>query len=117
VVRAAAAALRAARPTAVNLAGGVDRTLARLEDGPDAVLVEAVAVLNWDVRRHRELGERLQIVFIASGETQRSLQPGHHNPLLAELHGRRVNPGHSVVHRPVTGDHVLQSLTQMRGAA
>ena len=34
-VRAGAARLRAARPTAVNLAWGVDRALARLGDGPD----------------------------------------------------------------------------------
>ena len=33
-VRAGAARLRAARPTAVNLAWGVDRALARLGDGP-----------------------------------------------------------------------------------
>jgi methylthioribose-1-phosphate isomerase len=55
--RAAAAALRTARPTAVNLAGGVDRALARLEDGPDAVLAEALAVLDEDIRRNRGLSE------------------------------------------------------------
>ena len=41
-VREGAARLRAARPTAVNLAWGVDRALARLDDGPDAVLAEAL---------------------------------------------------------------------------
>lgn len=51
-------ALRAARPTAVNLAWGVDRALGRLADGPDAVLVEALAVLEADVRGNRALAAR-----------------------------------------------------------
>ena len=42
-------ALRAARPTAVNLAWGVDRALARLEAGPDAVLEEALAIRDEDI--------------------------------------------------------------------
>jgi methylthioribose-1-phosphate isomerase len=41
--------LRVARPTAVNLAWGVDRAAARLPDGPDAVLAEALAVRDEDV--------------------------------------------------------------------
>ncbi|MCC8247062.1 S-methyl-5-thioribose-1-phosphate isomerase [Saccharothrix luteola] len=57
-VRAEAARLRAARPTAVNLAWGVDRVLARLDDGLDAVVAEAVHVLEDDVRRNRALGLR-----------------------------------------------------------
>jgi len=48
-VRAGAARLRAARPTAVNLAWGVDRALARLGGGPDAVLAEALAVRDEDI--------------------------------------------------------------------
>ena len=48
-VRADAAALRAARPTAVNLAWGVDRALSRLNDGPDAVLEEAFAIRDEDI--------------------------------------------------------------------
>lgn len=52
------AALRSARPTAVNLAWGVDRALRRLDDGPDAVLAEALVVLNEDVGRNRALGRR-----------------------------------------------------------
>src|SRR2546425_802118 len=43
-----APALRAARPTAVNLGWGVDRALARLQDGADAVLAEALAILDED---------------------------------------------------------------------
>jgi methylthioribose-1-phosphate isomerase len=48
-VRNGAARLRAARPTAVNLAWGVDRALARLPEGPRAVLAEALAVRDEDV--------------------------------------------------------------------
>jgi methylthioribose-1-phosphate isomerase len=48
-VRADAEVLRAARPTAVNLAWGVDRALARLGEGPDAVLDEALAVRDEDI--------------------------------------------------------------------
>jgi methylthioribose-1-phosphate isomerase len=53
-----AATLRAARPTAVNLAWGVDRALARVADGPDAVLAEALELLEDDVRRNRGLAGR-----------------------------------------------------------
>jgi methylthioribose-1-phosphate isomerase len=48
------ARLKAARPTAVNLAWGVDRVLAR----PEAMLDEALAVLEEDVRVNRELSRR-----------------------------------------------------------
>ena len=41
--------LRAARPTAVNLAWGVDRALACLPDGPDAVLAEALRIRDEDI--------------------------------------------------------------------
>jgi methylthioribose-1-phosphate isomerase len=57
-VRAAAARLRGARPTAVNLARGVDRALARLGDGPEAVVAEAVAVLDEEAEACRGIGER-----------------------------------------------------------
>jgi S-methyl-5-thioribose-1-phosphate isomerase len=46
--------LKAARPTAVNLAWGVDRVLAR----PDAPLAEALAVLEEDVTVNRALSRR-----------------------------------------------------------
>nr|WP_035306542.1 S-methyl-5-thioribose-1-phosphate isomerase [Actinokineospora inagensis] len=55
---AAAAAIRSARPTAVNLAWGVDRVLARLDDGVDAVVAEAVATLEDDIRLNRALAVR-----------------------------------------------------------
>ena len=50
--------LRTARPTAVNLGRGVDRALARLADGPDAVLAEARAILDEEAKACRAIGER-----------------------------------------------------------
>lgn len=47
-VRQEAERLASARPTAVNLRWGVERALARLGDGPQAVLAEALAVLDED---------------------------------------------------------------------
>lgn len=49
-VRAEAARIADARPTAVNLAWGVQRTLAKLPDGVQAVLDEALAMLAEDAR-------------------------------------------------------------------
>jgi methylthioribose-1-phosphate isomerase len=57
-VAGAAERLRSARPTAVNLARGVDRALARLPDGPSAVLAEARAVLDEEAASSRAIGER-----------------------------------------------------------
>ena len=57
-VRADAARLRAARPTAVNLAWGVDRVLAKLDEGADAALAEALLILTEDIRRNRDLAFR-----------------------------------------------------------
>ena len=53
-VRAEAARLAAARPTAANLAWGVQRALARLPHGADAVLAEAQLVLAEDEQVNRE---------------------------------------------------------------
>lgn len=54
----AAARLRAARPTAVNLGWGVDLALARLDDGPDAVLAEALRIRDEDIAACVAMGER-----------------------------------------------------------
>ena len=51
------AKLRAARPTAVNLAAGVDRAAARIEEGFEAVLTEAHTVLKEDLASNRRLSE------------------------------------------------------------
>jgi methylthioribose-1-phosphate isomerase len=50
--------LRAARPTAVNLAWGVDQALAHRAAGADAVLAAALEILEADGIRNRALGER-----------------------------------------------------------
>ena len=57
-VRADAARIRAARPTAVNLMWAVDRVTARLADGVDAVVAEAVALVEADIATNHALGER-----------------------------------------------------------
>jgi methylthioribose-1-phosphate isomerase len=48
--------LRKARPTAVNLAWGVDRVLKK--DSPEAKVAEAVHILEDDIRRNADLGRR-----------------------------------------------------------
>ena len=50
--------LRAARPTAVNLARMVDRVAARAGDGFDAVLAEAIAVRDEEIDASRQMGTR-----------------------------------------------------------
>ncbi|WP_116110658.1 S-methyl-5-thioribose-1-phosphate isomerase [Amycolatopsis ruanii] len=57
-VRADAERLAGARPTAVNLSWGVSRALARLGDGPEAVLAEALALLDEDERLNHEASAR-----------------------------------------------------------
>jgi len=57
-VRAEAGRIRAARPTAVNLAWAVDRVVARVDDGPAAVIAEAVGLLDADVSANRALAAR-----------------------------------------------------------
>lgn len=53
---AAIARIRSARPTAVNLAAGVDRVLPLMDGGVDAVIAEAQALLDEDVRGNRAIG-------------------------------------------------------------
>lgn len=57
-VRAAAELLRASRPTAVNLAWGVERALAVRAGGPRAIVDEALRVRDEDVAASRRIGER-----------------------------------------------------------
>jgi methylthioribose-1-phosphate isomerase len=57
-VRKAIDRIRHARPTAVNLAWGVDRVAARLADGETAVEAEARAVLDEDAAANRAMAER-----------------------------------------------------------
>lgn len=48
-VRRQAKLLREARPTAVNLSWGVDRAMTKLEDGPEAILAEALLIRDEDI--------------------------------------------------------------------
>jgi methylthioribose-1-phosphate isomerase len=57
-VRAEAERVAAVRPTAVNLRRGVERALARLDEGADAVVAEACALLDEDEATNRRLGRR-----------------------------------------------------------
>ena len=50
--------LRAARPTAVNLAWGVDQVTPLLNDGASAVLTKAMQIAQEDARANREMGKR-----------------------------------------------------------
>jgi methylthioribose-1-phosphate isomerase len=52
-VAAEAGRIAAARPTAVNLEWGVRRALSRLAHGPNAVLAEALQMLDEDGRINR----------------------------------------------------------------
>ncbi|MEW9552756.1 S-methyl-5-thioribose-1-phosphate isomerase [Nonomuraea sp. NPDC050783] len=52
------ARLRAARPTAVNLAWGVDRAAAHLGEGREAVLAAALRLRDDDIAACRAMGER-----------------------------------------------------------
>jgi methylthioribose-1-phosphate isomerase len=53
---AAIARIREARPTAVNLAAGVDRAVPLVAKGVDAVVAAAQALLDEDVRGNRAIG-------------------------------------------------------------
>jgi methylthioribose-1-phosphate isomerase len=57
-VRAEAERVASVRPTAVNLRRGVERALTRLDEGADAVLAEARALLDEDEATNRRLGRR-----------------------------------------------------------
>ncbi len=57
-VPAVAERLATARPTAANLRWGVQRALARLDEGPDAVLAEALLVLVEDEQANRAASDR-----------------------------------------------------------
>ncbi|HEX4924843.1 MAG TPA: S-methyl-5-thioribose-1-phosphate isomerase [Bdellovibrionales bacterium] len=56
-IREAAQALRAARPTAVNLMGAIDRMMAAIPLGSKALLQTAYEIFDEDVRLCRRMGE------------------------------------------------------------
>ncbi len=73
-VGAAVAALRSARPTAVNLARAVDRVAARLPEGPAAVLAEACAVRDEEIASSAAMAARgMEVVGELCGRAPRLL--------------------------------------------
>jgi methylthioribose-1-phosphate isomerase len=62
--RADAERIAVARPTAANLAWGVRRALAKLPDGPAAVLAEARAVLAEDAQRNLAASSRAADILL-----------------------------------------------------
>lgn len=67
-VQAQAAKIAQARPTAVNLSWGVKRALAKLDDGADAVLAEARALLDEDERLNRTASKHAAEVVLEETE-------------------------------------------------
>lgn len=66
--------IRAARPTAVNLARGVDRAATCLPSGFDAVLAEALAIRDEELTASRQMGRRGADVLVElAGENVRVL--------------------------------------------
>lgn len=57
-VAEAAALLKRARPTAVNLGWGIDRALAPRDQGPEAILAAALAVRDADITAGRTIGAK-----------------------------------------------------------
>ncbi|WP_206789160.1 S-methyl-5-thioribose-1-phosphate isomerase [Amycolatopsis sp. MtRt-6] len=64
-VRRDAELLATARPTAVNLAWGVERALGKLAQGKDAVLAEALAVLDEDEHLNKTASKHAAEVVLA----------------------------------------------------
>ncbi len=100
-VRSGAARLRAARPTAVNLAWGVDRALARLAEGPAAVLDEALRIRDEDIaacaaiaRRGADLVRALvarpmiRVMTICNTGALAAVERGTALGVIGELHAR-----------------------------
>ena len=95
--RAAIARLRAARPTAVNLAWGVDRAAARLGEGLDAVLETALRIRDDDIAaclamgaRGADLleGDRLRIMTVCNTGGLAAVERGTALGVVQTLHER-----------------------------
>ncbi|MEU3624471.1 S-methyl-5-thioribose-1-phosphate isomerase [Amycolatopsis coloradensis] len=72
-VEAEAERVAQARPTAVNLSWGVSRALARLPEGPEAVLAEALEILDEDERINHE-ASRLAATVVRENCARRPLR-------------------------------------------
>jgi methylthioribose-1-phosphate isomerase len=95
--------LRAARPTAVNLAWAVDRVLPLVSDGPEAVLAEARRILAEDEAANRRLSalgadwlvarcppRPLRLLTHCNTGTLATTAWGTALGVVRELHGRRL---------------------------
>ena len=100
-VREGAARLRAARPTAVNLAWGVDRALVRLADGPAAVLDEALRIRDEDIAACASMADlgadlvrslvgrpRIRAMTICNTGALAAVERGTALGVIGELHAR-----------------------------
>ncbi len=100
-VEEAAGRLRAARPTAVNLARGVDRALARLGDGAAAVLAEALRIRDEEIAASAAMatrgadlvaalvpGRRPRIMTICNTGALAAVERGTALGVAGELHAR-----------------------------
>ncbi len=100
-IQTGAARLRAARPTAVNLAWGVDRALARLPAGPTAVLTEALRIrdediaacasmasLGADLARELVARPRIRAMTICNTGALAAVERGTALGVIGELHAR-----------------------------
>ena len=100
-IREGAARLRAACPTAVNLAWGVDRALARLPAGPTAVLTEALRIrdediaacasmasLGADLARELVARPRIRAMTICNTGALAAVERGTALGVIGELHAR-----------------------------
>lgn len=67
-VEAEAERVAQARPTAVNLSWGVSRALAKLPEGPEAVLAEALEILDEDERINHEASRLAAAVVLENCE-------------------------------------------------
>lgn len=75
-VRAQVERIREARPTAVNLAWGVDRAVARLDGGLDAVVAEGLALMADDQAANRALSRHGADWILDRVATAESVSPG-----------------------------------------
>lgn len=102
-VIADAGRLRAARPTAVNLARGVDRALSRLNEGPAAVLGEALRIRDEEIAASAAMATlgadlvarlvpraRIRAMTICNTGALAAVEGGTALAVVAELHARGV---------------------------
>ncbi|WP_055504003.1 S-methyl-5-thioribose-1-phosphate isomerase [Nonomuraea pusilla] len=109
--RALIARLRAARPTAVNLAWGVDRAAAHLDEGPEAVLAAALRVRDEDLAACAAMGERgadllegdrLRVMTVCNTGGLAAVERGTALSVVQTLHERgRLEEAYALETRPL----------------